>query len=103
LFAKLNKISQTTKTQTVFCYDATDLKAVSDGCRLKPGLSPATVKAIVMMRFPKLSIAFAEKSVSSSGTSFLISLNDGTDLEFSPSGTCTSVHNQYQDFHPILL
>ena len=41
---------------------------------------PATVKAFVMMRFPELSIAFAEKSVSSSGTGFLFSMNDGTVL-----------------------
>ena len=64
---------------------------------------PATVKAFVMMRFPELSIAFAEKSVSSSGTGFLVSLNDGTDLEFSPSGACIDVRNKYQVYHPLLL
>ena len=64
---------------------------------------PATVKAFVMMRFPKLSIAFAEKSDSPSGTRFLVSLNDGTDLEFSPSGICSSARNRYQVFHPLLL
>ena len=52
---------------------------------------PAAIKAFVMKRFPMLSIAFAEKSDSPSGTSFLISLNDGTDLEFSPSGACTHI------------
>ena len=40
---------------------------------------PAAIKAFVMMHFPMLSIAFAEKGVSSSGASYLISLNDGTD------------------------
>ena len=64
---------------------------------------PAAIKAFVMMRFPMLSIAFAEKDVSSSGTSFLIGLNDGTDLEFSPSGACIDIHNDYQVFHPLLL
>ena len=64
---------------------------------------PAAVKAFVMLRFPKQSIAFAEKSISPSGTGFLISLNDGTDLEFSPSGVCTGAHNKYQVFHPLLL
>ena len=64
---------------------------------------PAIVKAFVMMRFPELSIAFAEKSVSSSGTGFLVNLNDGTDLEFSPSLTCTSIRNNYNVFNPLLL
>ena len=63
---------------------------------------PAAIKAFVMMRFPMLSIAFAEKGVSSSGTSFLIGLIDGTDLEFSPSGACIDIHNDYQVFHPLL-
>jgi len=64
---------------------------------------PAAVKVFVMNRFPKQSIAFAEKSVSSSGTGFLISLNDGTDLEFSPSGSCFCAYNPHKDFFPILI
>ena len=64
---------------------------------------PAAIKAFVMMRFPMLSIAFAEKGVSSSGTSFLIGLNDGTDIELSPSGICTDIRNDSQVFHPLLL
>ena len=64
---------------------------------------PSAIKAFVMMRFPMLSIAFAEKGVSSLGASYLISLNDGTDLEFSPSGACIGVRNKYQVYHPLLL
>jgi hypothetical protein len=64
---------------------------------------PAAIKAFVMKSFPKQSIAFAEKSVSLTGTGYQISLNDGTDLEFSPSGSCTLIHKKYEDFFPILL
>ena len=64
---------------------------------------PAAVKSYVMKSFPNLSIAFAEEKKSSAGTGFLISLNDGTDLEFSPSGSCIDVYNPCNNFFPILL
>ena len=64
---------------------------------------PAAVKSYVMKCFPNLSIAFAEEKKSFVGTSFRISLNDGTNLEFSPSLTCTSIRNNYNVFNPLLL
>jgi hypothetical protein len=64
---------------------------------------PAAVKAYVQNRFPGQSIAFAEKDVTSLGTGYLVSLNDGTDLCFAPSCTCISEHNRYNDFFPLLI
>lgn len=64
---------------------------------------PAAVKSYVMKCFPNLSIAFAEEKKSFVGTSFRISLNDGTNLEFSPSGSCVNVYNPYQNFFPVVL
>lgn len=37
------------------------------------------------------------------GTSFRISLNDGTNLEFRPYGSCVNVYNPYQNFFPVVL
>lgn len=54
---------------------------------------PAVVKAFVMENYPMQSIAFVEEKESLSGTGFLVSLNNGTELGFSPSGSCISIHS----------
>ena len=63
---------------------------------------PVSVKIYVMNGFPRLSIAFAEKTVTSDGTGYLVSLNDSTELLFSPSGSCSSVYDPHQDFQPVM-
>lgn len=64
---------------------------------------PVAIKAYVQKRFPTLSIAFAEKNVTSIGIGYLVSLNDGTEMVFSPTGQCTSIHHLYENDNPILI
>lgn len=63
---------------------------------------PVSVKIYVMNGFPKQSIAFAKKSVTSDGACYLVSLNDGTELQFSPDGSC-SEYNSYKDYQPVMI
>lgn len=64
---------------------------------------PAAIMAFVTNSFPKQSIAFAEEKKSKTSIAFLISLNDGTELGFTPSGACVSVYNPYENYSPILI
>ena len=63
---------------------------------------PVSVNIYVMNGFPRLSIAFAKKTVSSDEMGCLVSLNDSTELQFSPSGSCSSVYDPHQDFQPVM-
>ena len=47
---------------------------------------PTDAKVFVQHNFPRLSIAYAERKATREGTVYEVSLNDGTEVEFSQNG-----------------
>ncbi|MBP5387163.1 MAG: PepSY-like domain-containing protein [Prevotella sp.] len=47
---------------------------------------PTDAKVFVQKNFPRLSVAFVEKKAAGQGSVYEVSLNDGTEVVFSPNG-----------------
>ena len=64
---------------------------------------PTRIKMYVTKCFPHLSIASAQEKKTPRGTGYYVGLNDGTEIDFSPTGSSIKVFKKHEGFFPISL